>query len=74
MTLNLSTGDVMGNLTGAIVESIAVTTASGGADCKYKARVKVSLCSNRKRLCRPQTFTKSRNQITNGPVNAHLIS
>ena len=64
MTLNLSTGDVMGNLTGAIVESVAVTTNSDGAgvDCNYKARVKVSLCSNRKTLM-PSTNVYQKSKV-----------
>ena len=43
ITLNLATGEVLGNLTGATVESMAVTTHEDGAnvDCNKKARIKV---------------------------------
>ena len=43
ITLDLTTGEALGNLTGATVESMSVTTNEDGAnvDCKFKARVKV---------------------------------
>ena len=43
ITLNLATSDIHGNLTGATVEPMAVTTdpSGAGADCIYKTRVKV---------------------------------
>ena len=39
----------MGNLTGATVDSMAVTTKESGAgvDCNYKARVQVNRTNNR---------------------------
>ena len=48
ITLNLATGEILGNLPGATVESMAVTTYPDGddVDCKYKARVKVKHYEN----------------------------
>ena len=55
VTLDLTTGEILGNLPGATVESMAVTTAPGGdvVECNYKARVKVKHYENTPRQYLP---------------------